>query len=244
MHPHLTQPDEPLHLKHWRHFGRQEWRHVGDGIKGFLLGSALPLISFYAALKWWNLSGAVLVVLGWSAVVFVWHRRRTGQSDVFSAVTFGFAFLEAIVGLVSQNVFLYLATPTLKNLVFAIAFLISAWANRPIVGLYAQRLYPIPPGVRTAPAYQHAFRAASVVWAVGLSLRGATRIWLLTTLPLELYLIVDNTLVGWSFSAVMISFTVWYPLRTLKRAGLMAASPVTLDAVEVAEEVTTVAATP
>src|SRR3712207_47698 len=82
-------------LKHWRTFGVAEWRHVGDGVLGFVLGSALPLALFYGFYKQVNLTAAIIAVLMWSGVVFAWHRRRTGGADVFSAMTFASAVVEA-----------------------------------------------------------------------------------------------------------------------------------------------------
>lgn len=218
-------------LKDWRSFGVAEWKHVGDGALGFVLGSAIPLILFYLALRGWSFTAAVLVMLAWSAGVFVWHRVRTrGRLDVFSAATFLFACLEALIGLASQNVYLYLATPSLKNLVYALVFLGSALLGRPLIALYAERLYPIPASVRGSAEFRRIFLVVSLVWFFGLIGRGLVRLWLLATLPFELYLVVDNTLAGWAFSATLVSFTVWYPLKELRRVGLLGGNrPTTID---------------
>lgn len=242
--PEVARDDPSSGIKHWRSFGRAEWRHVGEGVVGFLLGSALPLLSFFVLLQLYGLRPAALAVLVWSAVVFVWHRRRTGGSDVFSAATFAFALLEAGVGLVSDNVYLYLATPSLKNLVYGLAFVGSAAAGRPLLAMYAQRLYPIPEAVRRSPTYRRVFLVASLVWFVGLALRGTVRLVLMATLPFAVYLVVDNTLVGWTFSATLVGFTVWYPLRELRRAGVLSNRSVPVDVAGAAEEAADVAATP
>src|SRR5262245_24044023 len=90
-------------IKHWRPFGPSEWQHVREGLLGLLLGSVLPVMIWYGALRLRDFTTAVIVVLVWSGLVFFWHRQRTGGVDVFSATTFVFACTKAAAGLVSQN---------------------------------------------------------------------------------------------------------------------------------------------
>lgn len=230
--PHVT-------LKSWRNFGRDEWRHVRDGGIGLILGSVLPVLLFYVGFQQLGFSAAVVIVLTWSALIFGFHFRRTRRADVFSATTFAFACVKAAAGLASQNTWLYLAWPSLENIVYGTAFFGSALLGQPLLALYAERLYPIPRGVRTSISFQRAFLIASAAWLCGHSLRAVLRLWLLAHLPLEWYLIVD-TVAGWPINLSLVAFTAWYPLRALRRAGFMTA-PVpltTLDAVELAVEET------
>lgn len=222
-------------MKHWRAFGPAEWRHVAEGLQGLGLGSGLPVAMFYLTLRLWSFPAAVLVVLSWSTLLFAWHWRRTGQADVFSASTFGFACLQATIGLLSQNPTMYLAAPSLENLAYGLAFFGSALVGRPLLALYARRLYPIPAEVQASSAFRRAFLVVSAAWLLGLGLRALVRLWLLVSLPLELYLVV-NTVAGWPFSLALVSFTVWYPLRELRRAGLLRARPALGDLEAAVEE--------
>lgn len=207
-----------------------------SGAMGLFFGSVLPVLLFYASYRLWSFVAAVAVVLGWSALVFCWHLRHTGGFDVFSGVTFGFACFQALVGLLYQHPLLYLATPSLENVAYGTVFLGSALARKPLLGSYAQRLYPIPAAVRQSQAFHRAFLHVSTAWFAGLSLRAGLRLWLLSSLPLELYLIV-NTVSGWPFSLILVSLTVWYPMRFLRRAGLVAtAEPQLRNVGEAVEE--------
>jgi len=213
---------------------------VKEGLLGLVLGSVLPVALFYVALRASDFSVAVVIVLAWSAAVFGWHYRRTGGADVFSATTFVFACIKASAGLISQNETLYLAWASVENMLYGTGFLASALLGRPLLALYAQRLYPIPTYVRTSPAYRRAFVVTSAVWLCGHTLRAALRLWLLLVLqlPLELYLVID-TVAGWPINIAMFAFTAWYPLRELRRAGFMSVRPrpvSVLDAVELAVE--------
>src|SRR5205807_1873452 len=172
----------------------------------------------------WGFSTAVVVVLTWSAAIFAWHFRRTHGADVFSATTFGFACVKATAGLVSQNQWLYLAWPSLENVIYGTAFLGSALLGRPLLALYAQRLYPIPPPVRATSAFRRAFLIASAAWLCGHGVRAVVRIWLLNNLPLELYLIAD-TVAAWPINVSLAAFTAWFPLREMRRAGFMSVTP-------------------
>jgi intracellular septation protein A len=225
-------------LKHWRTFGPTEWNHVKEGVVGLVLGSLLPVALFYSTYRSLGFTAAIVVVLAWSGLIFVWHFRHTGGADVFSATTFGFACVKALAGLVSNNTMLYLAWPSLENIVYGTAFFGSALLGRPLLALYAQRLYPIPTSVRAAPAFRRAFVIASAAWLCGHSARAVLRLWLLTHLPLELYLIAD-TVAGWPINIALVAFTTWFPLRELRRAGFMAVAPrpiTAIDAVELAVE--------
>ena len=221
-------------IKHWRAFGVEEWGHVKEGAIGLVLGSLLPVLLFYVSITTWGFSTAVVVVLTWSAAIFAWHFRRTHGADVFSATTFGFACVKATAGLVSQNQWLYLAWPSLENVIYGTAFLGSALIGRPLLALFAQRLYPIPPSVRGTRTFRRAFVVASVAWLCGHLLRAIVRLWLLATLPLELYLIAD-TVAGWPINVSLVAFTTWYPLRQLRRAGLASGAPNPLSAVDAVE---------
>jgi intracellular septation protein A len=196
-----------------------------------VLGSVLPVVLFYVAYQTLGFSVAVVLVLVWSALVFTFHYRRTGGVDVFSATTFVFACVKAAAGLVSQNTTIYLAWPSLENLIYGTAFFISALIGKPLLALYAQRLYPIPPSVRESRAFGRAFLVASCVWLVGHSLRAVVRLWLLAHLPLGLYLIAD-TVAGWPINVTLVAFTAWYPLRELRRAGFMNVKPQSIDALD------------
>ena len=227
-------------LKHWRAFGAAEWTHVRDGAVGLVLGSLLPVALFYVAYRNFGFVTAVVVVLGWSTAIFAVHLRRTGAHDVFSATTFGFACVKAVAGVVSGNPLVYLAWPSLENVIYGTAFFGSALAGRPLLALYAQRLYPIPDAVRTSPAFRRAFLIASSAWLIGHGCRAILRLWLLHTLPLEVYLVAD-TVAGWPINGGLVAFTAWYPLRALRRAGYLGLQPRDisgLDAVELAVEET------
>lgn len=230
-------------IKHWRAFGPSEWGHVREGLIGLALGSLLPVALFYASFRLWSFFTAVAVVLTWSTLVFVWHWRRTGGPDVFSATTFAFACVKASAGLVSGNMWLYLAWPSLENMVYATAFLGSALLGTPLLALFAQRLYPIPPSVRHSKTFRQAFVVASSAWFIGHALRGVVRLGLLAALypqNLEIYLLAD-TVAGWPINVALIGFTTWYPLRQLRDAGLMQGTPTPItpmDAVELVVEET------
>jgi hypothetical protein len=223
-------------IKHWRAFGAEEWGHVRQGVLGLVLGSLLPVALFYVGLRTWGFSEAVVIVLTWSAAVFAWHYRRTRGADVFSATTFAFACVKAAAGLVSQNQTLYLGWASVENLIYGVAFFGSALLGRPLLALYAQRLYPIPPSVRASGAFRRAFVITSAVWLCGHSLRAMLRLWLLLflQLPLEVYLVVD-TVAGWPINSSLFAFSAWYPLRELRRAGFMSLAPRPISAIDAVE---------
>lgn len=206
---------------------------------GLVLGSLLPVCIYYVSSQVWGFSVGVVLVLAWSIAIFAWHAQRTGRADVFSATTFGFACVKATAGLVSQNETLYFAWPSIDNVVYGTAFFGSALLGRPLLALYAERLYPIPTDVRASHAFRRAFLIVSTVWLCGHALRAILRLWLLQQqLPREAFLLLD-TVLGWPINGSLVAFTVWFPLRELRRAGFMSVQPKaisTMDAVELVVE--------
>jgi len=225
-------------IKHWRAFGAAEWAHVRDGVIGLVLGSLLPVALYYVVSRSVSFGAGVVAVLTWSTLIFVWHLRWRGGGDVFSATTFVFACVKAVAGLVTGNEWVYLAWPSLENLIYGTTFLGSALIGRPVLALYAQRLYPIPAHVRASEAFRQAFIITSAAWLIGHLVRAVLRLWLLNSLPREIYLMAD-TVAGWPINVSLVAFTTWYPLRELRRAGFVDVRPQelsTLDAVELAVE--------
>jgi hypothetical protein len=97
-------------------------------------------------------------------------------------------------------------------------FLVTAWLGRPVLAMYARRLYPIPGAVSNSEAFRHGFLVASLAWAVVSLLRAGLRLWLVAALPLELFLVVDSV-IGWPLYLALICFSAWYPLRVLRLDG-------------------------
>src|SRR6202022_4410749 len=110
----------------------------------------------------------------------------------------------------------------------------SPLIGRPVLALYAQRLYPIPASVRGSSTFRRAFLIVSAAWLCGHSLRAVVRLWLLFNLPLELYLIAD-TVAGWPINVSLMAFTTWFPLRQLQRAGFMSVMPREISAMDAIE---------
>lgn len=210
-------------VKHWRSFGAREWNHVKSGALGLLFGTLAPVLVFYTLYRTRSFTDAVVAVLLWSTLVFVVQLARRRTMDIFSATTFTFACMKAVAGLVSQNTFLYLAFPSLENVAYGLLFSGSALLGHPVLALFARRLYPVPPEVQASPAFGRAFLVVSTVWLAGNLLRGAVRLVLLVSLPLELYLVAD-AVAGWPINAGLVAFALWYPLRALRRAHLIDSS--------------------
>jgi hypothetical protein len=209
---------ESIVLLEWYDFGRAEWAHVRDGAFDFALGTVLPVACFYLVYRFVSFQTAIVVVLAWAGCVFVWHYWRVHELDVFSLTTMVLACVKAAAGLVSNDLRVYLVWPSVENLLYGAVFLISAWLGRPVLARYAQRLYPIPSGVTRSEAFQRGFLGASLAWALVSLARAGLRFWLVASLPVGLFLLVDSV-IGWPMYLALIWFSAWYPLRVLRHDG-------------------------
>ena len=207
-------------LLEWYDFTQAEWTHVGRGALDFGIGTLAPVGGFYLLYRALNFQLAVFTVFGWAAAVFIWHVWRIRRVEVFSLTTMVLAGVKATAGLVSGDVRLYLLWPSLENIFYAIVFFGSAQLGRPLLAVYAQRLYPIPDGVRCSVAFRRAFFGASVAWAAVSVVRAGLRVVLVSHLSFGTFLVVDSV-IGWPMYAALLWFTAWFPLRTLRQAGLV-----------------------
>jgi hypothetical protein len=204
-------------LLEWYDFGRAEWVHVRTGALDFALGSILPAC-FYLVCRFFNAQAAIGVVLAWASCVFVWHYWRVHELDVFSLTTMVLACVKATAGLVSNDARLYLLWPSVENLLYGTVFVTSAWLGRPLLAMYARRLYPTPSAVTRSDAFRRGLLGASLAWALVSVVRAGLRFWLVASLPVGVFLVVDSA-IGWPMYLLLIWFSAWYPLRVLRRDG-------------------------
>jgi intracellular septation protein A len=204
----------------WYDFGGAEWAHVRDGAFDFALGTLVPVAGFYVAYRLLTFDAAVILILVWAGTILARHYWRTRELDVFSLTTLVLACVKAAAGLVSNDVRLYLVWPSIENLLYGTTFLVSAWLGHPVLALYARRLYPIPAAVTRSHTFRRGFVVASLAWAIVSLVRAGLRLWLVASLQVGLFLLVDSV-IGWPMYMAMLWFSAWYPLHVLRRDGLV-----------------------
>jgi intracellular septation protein A len=174
-----------------------------------------PVLAFYLG---WKLVGLALGI-GFASVVSLLnyrHERKRERPGRIARLALVFIVLQALIGLASHSAKVYLAQPVLANAAFGLAFLISGIVRRPLAGMFAQEMHDFPPEVRSSATFNTIFTRISMAWGCYLLMRSATRL-LSLSMSVERFLVV-NLATGLPLTAGMITWSVWYSVRSFRRS--------------------------
>ena len=192
-------------------------------VRGILFGSGPrfardafgPVLAFYLG---WKLVGLALGIGLASVVSLLSYRyeRKRERPGRIARLALMFIVVQALIGLASHSAKVYLAQPVLANAAFGLAFLISGILRRPLAGMFAQEMQDFPPEVRSSATFNAIFTRISLAWGCYLLMRSATRL-LSLSMSVERFLVV-NLVTGLPLTAGMITWSVWYSVRSFRRS--------------------------
>jgi hypothetical protein len=151
------------------------------------------VIALYRAIRHHPITNAIGGVLGTGLCVFI--ALRTGSASG------------------------YFVPKALQNAGLAVAFLISIFVKRPLVGLIAAPLYQIPGGWRQDPRIRRPFAEASLAWVVLFGVR-ATVYTVLILLDKEGALAGAVIVLGWPAFLGTLWFTYRYTRYRFNALGI------------------------
>lgn len=186
---------------------------LGGGPR-FLRDAFGPPIVFYVG---WKLHGLVLGVAlasAWTLVAYTWERRH-GRPGVAARIGLAIAIVQAIVGLATQSAIGYFAPPVIANAVYGLAFVLSVVIGRPLAGVFAVEMYPVPAEIRGRPEFRRAFGGISLVWGFYLLGRSILRWFVLTHYSVDVYVAV-NVATATPLTLALMGWSFWYGLRALR----------------------------
>jgi intracellular septation protein A len=175
-----------------------------------------PMLVFYAGYK---LSG-LLVGIGLSTVAslvaYRWERNHD-RPGLMARIGLMIVIVQAVIGVVSDSPVVYLAQPVLINGAYGLAFIGSALIGRPLAGAFATEMYAFPDEVKSSVTFRHAFRNVSLAWGSYLVLRSVVRLATLSNGDVDAFIVV-NLLTGVPFTALLMSWSVWYAVRFFRNS--------------------------
>ncbi len=174
-----------------------------------------PVLAFYVG---WKLGGVGLGI-GLSTVVSLLEyrlERRAGRRGYLARLSLGFVLVNAVAGLVSNSAVVFLALPVLQNAAFGAAFLASAAIGRPLTGLVAQEMHPMPQEVVASRTYRRVFGQSAVVWGIYLLARSGLRLLALRA-SVGAFVAV-NLVTGIPFTAALMAWSIWHGVRGFRRS--------------------------
>jgi hypothetical protein len=175
-----------------------------------------PVLVFYIG---WRLVGLVLGIAAATLVSLAsWQfERRRDRAGLVVRLSLAFVIVQATIGLLSQSAIVYLAQPVLLAAALGFAFLVSVAVGRPLAGVFADEIYPFPPEVRRSATFARVFARISILWGLYQLLRSGIRLLALFGGGVEVFVVV-NLLTGVPLTAGLMSWSVWYALRSFRRS--------------------------
>jgi hypothetical protein len=205
----------PFQVPRVRHLVRHAFPRV-------LEGTIIPVALFVLTLNLVGVTGAIAAGLAWtySAIgVRVVRKRRVPGILILGAMTLT---ARSILTFATGSTFVYFLQPTLGTAMVAFAFLVSVPTGRPLVQRLASDFCPIPATLFEHAPVRQIFLRLTLLWAAAQFANASVTLYLLLSQSVGVF-VVTRTIVSLFITAVTIAIsTVWF-LRSMRRAGVIAA---------------------
>jgi Protein of unknown function (DUF3159) len=192
------------------------WRSLASrGVPQFAAEAVLPVAAFYAAWRVLGLAAGIglsaIVSLGLAAVLI--HRGREVGLVVVAAA---FVVIQAVTGLLSGSATVYLAQPVVLSGLWGIAYIVSVFVGRPLIGVFACAWYPFPAWFRASAPFKREFGLQSLVWAAYSFARAAFRLVLLLHAGIGAF-VLASFVTGTPVIVVLLCWGLWHARRAFAR---------------------------
>jgi intracellular septation protein A len=188
------------------------------GVLRFLGAGALPVVAFYLAFR---VGGPVVgIVTGMlvSLTVLSIQAYRLRRVDPIVLVPMVVILAQGLLASLTGSVELYLAAPAVEAVIWGVVLVGSVLLRRPLVPLIARELGIVPTRFAASVGVKRALELLTLAWGVAAFCKAGLRLWLLTLLPLEAFLIAV-TLGMTCINVVMLGISIWLPLLMVRRGA-------------------------
>lgn len=187
-----------------------------------------PIAAFYVGWKFVGLVAGIAAATVVSLAAYRYERRRD-RSGVIARVSLGFVLVQATVGLISRSAEIYLVQPLILSSVFGLTFIGSTLIRRPLAGIFAEEMYPMPPEVKASHTYRQVFGRISLAWGAYLILRSVVRGIALIGSGVDLFVVI-NFVTGFPLTSGLMAWSIWYGVRGFRRSAEWGQAISTLEA--------------
>ena len=186
------------------------------GVARFVCAGALPVVAFYVAFR---LGGPVVGIVTGMAVSLTMlgiQAYRLQRLDPIVVVPMVIILVQGLLASLTGSVELYLAAPAVEACIWGVVLIGSVLLRRPLVPLIARELGVVPSRFAASVGLKRSLEVLTLAWGVAAFCKAGLRLWLLTFLPLEAFL-VTVTLGLTGINVVMLAMSVWLPLLMVRR---------------------------
>jgi intracellular septation protein A len=187
-----------------------------------------PVLAFYVV---WKLVGIVPGILAATAVslLAVRYERKRDRSGLVVRIALALVLIQAVVGIATRSAEIYLIQPVIVSALYGVAFIVSPWFGRPLTAIFANELYPFPPEVQQSASFRRIFSRLSYAWGGYQLVRSTIKAAALIGLGVDIYVVV-NFATGAPMLAGMMSWSIWYTVRSFRRSDEWGWAIAALDA--------------
>jgi intracellular septation protein A len=186
------------------------------GAVRFLCAGLLPVAAFYVAFRIGGPVVGIVTGMAVSVAVLAIQAYRLRRLDPVALVPMIVILVQGLLASLIGSVELYLAAPAVEAVIWGVVLMGSVVLRRPLVPLIALELGIVPSRFAASVGLQRSLGVLTLGWGVAAFCKAGLRLWLLTLLPLEAFLIAV-TLGITGINLVMLAISIWLPLTMVRR---------------------------
>jgi hypothetical protein len=182
----------------------------------FVSAGAVPLVAFYVAFRLGGPIVGIVTGMAVSLTVLSIQAYRLRRLDPIALVAMVLIVANGTLGVATGSVEVYLAAPAVEAMIWGCVLIGSVLLKRPLVPLVARELGIVPSRFAESVGMLRSLEMLTVAWGVAAFVKAGLRLWLLTMLPLEVFLIAV-TVANTGVNVMMAGFSVWLPFMMFRR---------------------------
>jgi intracellular septation protein A len=186
------------------------------GALRFLSAGAVPVVAFYVAFRMGGPVVGIITGMTVSLTVLAIQAIRLRRLDPIVLVPMVVILAQGILAGLTGSIELYLAAPAVEAMLWGIVLVGSAVLRRPLVPMIARELGVVPGRFATSVGLRRSLEILTLAWGIAAFFKAGLRLYLLTLLPLEAFLIAVTVGIG-IVNVLMLGLSVWLPLVMVRR---------------------------
>jgi intracellular septation protein A len=186
------------------------------GAVRFLGAGVVPVASFYIAFRLGGPLAGIVTGMSVSLLALSVQALRLRRLDPVVLVPVVVILVQGLLAMLTGSIELYLASPAVEALIWGVVLIGSALLRKPLVPLIARELGVIPARFSESIGLRRSLEHLTLAWGLAAFCKAGLRIYLLTLLPLEEFLIAVTVGMA-AINVVMMGLSVWLPLMMVRR---------------------------
>jgi intracellular septation protein A len=175
-----------------------------------------PVLAFYVLWKLWGLVPGIIAATTVALVAYR-NERKQDRPALVVRIALIFVLIQAVVGLWTGSAEIYLAIPVVVNAGYGLVFIGSTVIARPLAGVFAEEMLPLPDEVKASRTHRRIFGQISLAWGAYMVSRSVLRLVVLVALGVDVFVAV-GFVTGFPITMALMSWSIWYGVRGFRHS--------------------------